>query len=230
MKMVHALQDPSHVQAKRKYQEAVQARNAVDQDNQELQQKYTQKAMQYRKLAEMFKQLQQENAELKRRQGIAGGAVMGTGNSGRSNVTQFGGGGGTTQMVCQVTTVQHQRSIIELSPQSGTNGLFLQGHGSTTAGGQQTRGQRPPIMGTAGIVGGNGSGGATFGNMFATGNSPNLGALLGSTSAQQPRRPGTSGGMFAAGNRASAGAAGGMRGLGPGTGLLGSPAQGIMSL
>lgn len=76
-------------------------------------------------------------------------------------------------------------------------------------------------MGTTGNVGGNGSGGATFGNMFATGNSPNLGALLGSTSAQQPRRPGTSGGMFAAGNRAATGAAGGMRGLGPGTGMLG---------
>jgi hypothetical protein len=47
----------------------------------------------------MFKQLQHENAELKRHQGIAGGAVLGTGNSGRSNVTQFGGSGGTTQMV-----------------------------------------------------------------------------------------------------------------------------------
>lgn len=32
-------------QAKRKYQEAVQQKNAMDQDNQELQQKYTQKAM-----------------------------------------------------------------------------------------------------------------------------------------------------------------------------------------
>jgi hypothetical protein len=97
----------------------------------------------------------------------------------------------------------------------------MQGHGSTTAGGQQVRGQRPPILSTNGNAGGNGSGGATFGNMFATGNSPNLGALLGNTSAQQIRRPGTSGGMFAAGNKGSTGGAGGIRGLGSGTRLLG---------
>ncbi|KAL3160348.1 hypothetical protein ABBQ32_010682 [Trebouxia sp. C0010 RCD-2024] len=51
--------------AKRKYHEVLAVKQQLDGDNQELQQKYSQKAMQARKLQEMFQKVQQENEMLR---------------------------------------------------------------------------------------------------------------------------------------------------------------------
>ena len=57
-------------QAKKKYHEVLQAKNALEADNQELQQKYSQKALQTRKLQEIVQKLQQDYDAVCRSKGL----------------------------------------------------------------------------------------------------------------------------------------------------------------
>ncbi|GAB4814463.1 hypothetical protein N2152v2_001509 [Parachlorella kessleri] len=83
--------------AKRKYQEVQQARQALMEDNKELQEKYNQKAMQDKKLREAFAMLQQENDSLRRANEQLMQRVQGGGGGGGSSGIQLpqglGGGG-----------------------------------------------------------------------------------------------------------------------------------------
>ncbi|KAF8067155.1 HEI10 [Scenedesmus sp. PABB004] len=207
------------IHAKRRHQEIEHAKNAVDADNHELQQKYSQKSMQTRKLQEMVKAVQQENEELKRRLAHAtggrasGGRLAHLGGSGGRGAQQSPFGmGGPAQMI---TTVRQHKSVIELSPTPGGGGFL--GHGSTTVP------QHRP-----------GTAGGGFG-MFGGGASPGLQLGLG-LDQHMPRRPGTSGGMIggAAARGLANGSGGGALRMGlprGGMGGLGSPSgHGMLSM
>ncbi|KAI3428508.1 hypothetical protein D9Q98_007332 [Chlorella vulgaris] len=85
---VHA----GYLNAKRKYQEVLAQKAALEEGNKELQEKYNQKAMQDRKLKEGFAMIQKENEQLRRHIGVpAGGGGLSGGSGG-------GGGGGLAGM------------------------------------------------------------------------------------------------------------------------------------
>ncbi|MEW5309754.1 MAG: hypothetical protein WDW38_001616 [Sanguina aurantia] len=89
-----------YVAAKRKYQEVAEAKAVLEADNAELQQRYSQKSAQARKLSDMHKKLQAENEALRSR----GGGGNGIGRGGMS--PHMSGDGHQT-----VTTVRHMQVL-----------------------------------------------------------------------------------------------------------------------
>eukprot|EP00884_Botryococcus_braunii_P022277 jgi/Botrbrau1/8733/Bobra.0090s0009.1 len=81
-----------YLKAKRKYKEIADERNKLVADNQELQQKYSQKAAQSRKLQDMFQTLQHENEAL-RSQGGRGGQLQNLLVGSPSHINNSNGGG-----------------------------------------------------------------------------------------------------------------------------------------
>lgn len=93
------------VQAKRKYMEAVQEKQNLEADRAELQQKYSQKAQQARKLQDMFQKLQHENEMLRSGQHTAGNAPTAGNHFMRSNTPPLNSnladpGGNMVRMGC----------------------------------------------------------------------------------------------------------------------------------
>ncbi|KAL0040549.1 hypothetical protein WJX77_010475 [Trebouxia sp. C0004] len=103
--------------AKRKYQEVLAVKQQLDGDNQELQQKYSQKAMQARKLQEMFQKVQQENEMLRSGRRLGNAVQMGSGSgqqfndllSPAHNMRHQSNAPGSGRVV---TTVQHKQMFV----------------------------------------------------------------------------------------------------------------------
>ncbi|KAL0025569.1 hypothetical protein WJX79_002310 [Trebouxia sp. C0005] len=103
--------------AKRKYQEVLAVKQQLDGDNQELQQKYSQKAMQARKLQEMFQKVQQEDEMLRNCKRPGNAVQMGSGSgqqfnhllSPAHNMRHQSNAPGSGRVV---TTVQHKQMFV----------------------------------------------------------------------------------------------------------------------